>query len=285
VNSATDSLSFDTASIEARNPIRTSYKRRPPRFVLAALASLGVHSIILVVFGLFFRFTRVAPQSHDDIPVTIDLPVGGLAGGGGGSAIAVHPAHHLSIHHVVVRAATAVTPRSVHHQQKAAKPIVKDALNTEVPEVKHLSSRIHPEMGLTGKPVASSGGQQGIASNGNGGSGTGLGGGNGSGVGSGTGPGTGPGFGTGGTGPRAIYAPAPTIPDDLRDEVMRTTVVARFEVSHDGTAKVTLLDNTDYSELDDAILDTLRQWRFLPAMKNGVAIDSEAEVRLLITVK
>jgi hypothetical protein len=61
--------------------------------------------------------------------------------------------------------------------------------------------------------------------------------------------------------------------------------VARFEVSHDGTVTVTLLTTTDYSKLHDAILNTLRQWRFLSAIKDGVAIDSEAEVRLLISVK
>jgi protein TonB len=82
-----------------------------------------------------------------------------------------------------------------------------------------------------------------------------------------------------------VYAPAPSIPDDMRDEVMQAIAIARFEVSRDGTAKVSLLSATNYSELDDIILDTLRQWRFKPAMKNGVAIDSVADVRLLITVK
>jgi TonB family protein len=285
VNSVSDWISFDPSEIETREQDHATYRRRPPRFVLASAASVAVHTIILVVFGLYFRFSRLAPQPHDDIPVTIiDLPVGGLAGGGGGSPVALSQAHH-PIRHASAGTATAVSARSAHHDKKIARPIVKDALNAAQPEVKHLSVSAHPEMGLSGKSVAAPGTQKAIASNGQGGSGSGVGGGNGSGAGIGTGSGTGPGVGAGGNGPRAIYAPAPTIPDDMRDEVMQATAVARFVVSHDGRVKVFLLSTTDYSELDDAILDTLEQWRFLPAMKNGVAIDSEAEVRLLITVK
>jgi Gram-negative bacterial TonB protein C-terminal len=102
-------------------------------------------------------------------------------------------------------------------------------------------------------------------------------------IGPGTGKGTG--FGNGGDRPRAIYAPVPSIPDDMRDELMQATAVARFKVSHDGRATVVLLSETDFSELNDIIIDTLRKWRFLPATKDGVAVDSEADVRLLISVR
>jgi hypothetical protein len=285
VSSVSDSLSLDTSQLEVREPAERASGGRPPRFVLPVVASVGLHLVVLVTFGLFFRFSKIAPQHDDSIPVTIiDLPIGGLAGGGGGSPIALRPAHHW-VHHALAHAVIAITPRSVHHEPKMAKPIAKDAFNRTQPEFKHLSTSTHLELGLTGKSAAAPGTQKAIASNGSGGSGTGIGGGNGSGVGIGSGSGTGPGFGTGGSGPRAIYAPAPTIPDDMRDEVMHATAVARFEVSHDGRATVTLLTTTDYSELDDAILDTLKQWRFLPAIKNGVAIDSEADVRLLLSVQ
>ena len=285
MSSVSDSLSLDASPFERRKPAHTSFGGRPLRFVPPAIASIVVHLVVLAAFGLYFRFSRVAPVDPDTIPVTIiDLPLGGLAGGGGGSPIGLRPAHH-SIQGTSVRTAIAVTPRSLHHEPKVAKPIVKDALDPSQLEVKHLSSRAQPELGLSGKSVVAPGTQKAIATNGVGGGGSGLGGGNGSGEGIGSGRGTGPGFGTGGSGPRAIYAPAPTIPDDMRDEVLQAIAVARFEVSHDGTATVTLLITTDSSELDDIILDTLRKWRFLPAMKNGVAVDSEAQVRLLITVK
>lgn len=115
--------------------------------------------------------------------------------------------------------------------------------------------------------------------------GHGTGSGSGNGISAGSGAGVGGGFGTGGSGPRAIYSPVPNIPDDMRDEVMQATAVARFHVGRDGSATVTLIASTEFSELDELIIDTLRKWRFHPAVKNGVAIDSEAEVRLRITVQ
>jgi hypothetical protein len=53
----------------------------------------------------------------------------------------------------------------------------------------------------------------------------------------------------------------------------------------DGSATVTLVTPTEFSELDKLILETRRHWRFQPALRKGAAIDSDAEVRLLITVQ
>ena len=82
-----------------------------------------------------------------------------------------------------------------------------------------------------------------------------------------------------------IYSPAPTIPDDMRDEVLEAVAVARFQVSSNGNFVVSLTKPTDFSRLNDIILETLRTWRFHPASRNGVAIDSDAQIRLLITVQ
>jgi hypothetical protein len=110
--------------------------------------------------------------------------------------------------------------------------------------------------------------------------GTGIG--NGVDVGSGAGNGSGA---RGGSGARAIYAPVPSIPDDMRDEVMQATAVAHFHVAPDGSATVALTTPTDFAALDQLILDTLSHWRFQPAVRDGVAIESDAEVRLRITVQ
>ena len=88
-----------------------------------------------------------------------------------------------------------------------------------------------------------------------------------------------------GYGPRPIYAPVPAIPDDMRDRVMEVTAVVRFHVARDGTAKVVLVTRTEYMTLDRLILDTLRNWRFQPAMRNGATVESDAEVRVRITVQ
>jgi periplasmic protein TonB len=101
----------------------------------------------------------------------------------------------------------------------------------------------------------------------------------------GTGSGGASGLGSDSSGARAIYSPVPKIPDDLREEVFAAVAVAHFEVSYDGTVKVTLIKPTPNPRLNEIILDTLRQWRFFPAMKGGVAIDSAFDVRIPIAVE
>ncbi len=92
------------------------------------------------------------------------------------------------------------------------------------------------------------------------------------------------GLGSDSLGARAIYSPMPKIPDDLRQDDFQAVAVARFEVSYDGTVKVTLVQPSPNPRLNAILLDTLRQWRFFPAMKGGVAINSVFDVRIPITV-
>jgi protein TonB len=92
-------------------------------------------------------------------------------------------------------------------------------------------------------------------------------------------------LGGGASGARAVYAPTPAIPDDLRDQQIDTVAIAHFIVKADGTDDVTLSQPTSIPELNQILLDTLKQWRFFPALRNGVAIDSEFDVRIPITVQ
>jgi protein TonB len=71
----------------------------------------------------------------------------------------------------------------------------------------------------------------------------------------------------------------------MRDEVMQAIAVARFHVARDGSATVSLVTRTDFEALDQLILDTLSHWRFQPAVRDGVAVESDAEVRLRIAVQ
>jgi periplasmic protein TonB len=86
-------------------------------------------------------------------------------------------------------------------------------------------------------------------------------------------------------GARAIYSPAPEIPDDLRDQAFAAVAVAHFEVSNDGKVKVTLTKPTSDPRVNQILLETLRQWRFFPAMRGGVAIDSVFDLRIPISVQ
>jgi periplasmic protein TonB len=97
--------------------------------------------------------------------------------------------------------------------------------------------------------------------------------------------GTGTGLGNDSAGARAIYAPIPTIPDELREDTYETVAVAHFKVSYEGNVEVFLTTPTSNSRLNQILIDTLERWRFSPATKNGVAIDSEFDVRIPVTVQ
>jgi protein TonB len=101
----------------------------------------------------------------------------------------------------------------------------------------------------------------------------------------GTGIGSGAGLGNDASGARAIYAPTPTIPDDLRENVFQAVAVAHFRVSPEGAVEVTLAQPTPNLRLNQILLGTLRQWKFFPAMKDGIAINSEFDVRIPISVQ
>jgi periplasmic protein TonB len=107
----------------------------------------------------------------------------------------------------------------------------------------------------------------------------------GAGVAGGTGIGSGAGLGNDASGARAIYAPTPTIPDDMREDVFQAVAIAHFKVGPDGAVEVTLAQPTPNPRLNQILLETLRQWKFFPAMKDGVAIASEFDVRIPISVQ
>lgn len=86
-------------------------------------------------------------------------------------------------------------------------------------------------------------------------------------------------------GAQALFAPTPTIPDDLRDEPYSAVAVAHFTVSYDGAVEVTLTTPTDNPRINESLLDALKQWRFAPAKKNGVAINSAFDLRIPISIE
>jgi periplasmic protein TonB len=83
----------------------------------------------------------------------------------------------------------------------------------------------------------------------------------------------------------AIYAPLPKIPDDLREEDFESVAVAHFRVLGDGTVTVSLVAPTRNRRLDEILLESLGQWRFYPAKKGGITVDSEFDVRIPISVQ
>lgn len=84
---------------------------------------------------------------------------------------------------------------------------------------------------------------------------------------------------------RAIYKPMPEIPEALRHRTIELVAVARFRVDASGRTQVELLEPTPDPDLNRALLESLRRWRFFPATQAGRPIASTIDVRIPVSVK
>jgi TonB family protein len=147
------------------------------------------------------------------------------------------------------------------------------------------------KLGNTGDPLT---GILGPASNGTG-SGGGIGNGAGGGVGPGRGPGVGAGVGGGygggiytlGNGvsaPRAIYDPEPQYSEEARKAKFQGAVILAIIVGADGRAHDVKIARSLGMGLDEKAIEAVKQWRFLPAMKDGqpvsVLVNVEVDFRV-----
>ncbi|MES2405714.1 MAG: energy transducer TonB [Pseudomonadota bacterium] len=101
-------------------------------------------------------------------------------------------------------------------------------------------------------------------------------------------PEPGPSTGQGGTqqmGARALYQPKPKLPEDLRDETIHTVLVARFHIKPDGSATVELTQPTSNPLINQSFFNTLKTWRFFPAIQGGKPVASVLDVKLPIDVE
>jgi protein TonB len=77
----------------------------------------------------------------------------------------------------------------------------------------------------------------------------------------------------------------PQIPDDLREGAFNFSPLARFHIAVDGSATVELVKPTPNPRLNRILLDSLRKWRFIPAIKNGRPVASTQEIIVKMEVK
>jgi periplasmic protein TonB len=227
--------------------------------------SLLLWAALLTLFALILA--RTAPPLPEMAPAELRIeelpPTGGLQGG---AAAQQHPAAPSK-----PKVAT-VTPKPHLKIRKVPIPAVRvHRVKPKIPRAPLLP----PSASGTAKESAESA-PSGAAPSG---------GGQPTGAGAGQGTGSGTGIGSDSSGARAIYAPKPVIPDDLREEAFQTVAVARFKVTYDGQVQVTLITPTQSPQLNALLLETLQQWRFFPAMKSGVAIDSQFDLRIPISVE
>ncbi|WP_235012407.1 TonB family protein [Caballeronia catudaia] len=83
---------------------------------------------------------------------------------------------------------------------------------------------------------------------------------------------------------RLLSQPLPVLPDDLREVAYQAVAVARFDVHGDGSFDVELVRPTQNPRLNQILLETLRKWRFFPAMENGHPIESHQDLRVHFNV-
>jgi len=87
------------------------------------------------------------------------------------------------------------------------------------------------------------------------------------------------------SGARAIVRPMPQIPDDMREVTFNTTALARFHIAVDGSVKVELAKPTRNPRLNRILLDSLKKWQFMPAIKNGKPVASTEDIIVKIAVQ
>lgn len=75
-------------------------------------------------------------------------------------------------------------------------------------------------------------------------------------------------------GAQALIRPLPEIPDELREQAMNEAATARFTIGVDGSATVELVKPTQNPRLNRLLLDTLKNWKFMPAIKDGQPVPS-----------
>jgi len=224
--------------------------RRLPVLIPAALVTWA-----LLLFAFSMVLTQTAAPQPEIQPLEariVDIPAGGLQAGAPGAAAKSAPA--------------------VPHPPPVARPKHHAPHKTIVPASPVVPSPDGTMKSVEAPAASGSAGRSGASASGAGGGG------------SGTGSAIG-GIGTDVSGARALYAPVPVIPDDLREEVFEAEAVANFQVSYDGDVQVTLVKPTTNPRLNQILLDTLRQWKFSPAMREGVAVDSRFDVRIPVSVQ
>ena len=218
---------------------------------------------LLIWLALLIAFSRLLEQTAPPPPELkaveariVELPpeVGGLQGGPAPAAAPVKP------HPAVVKPVPVVHPRVEIHPRTKVKPTAPPMAPSMAGTAKSEAPPAESAGSATSHPM-------------------------GGGLSGGTGVGNSSGLGSDTAGARAIFAPVPKIPDELREDALDTVAIAHFKVSYDGQVEVALVQPTSNPQLNEILLDTLKQWRFFPAMRTGVAIASEFDVRIPITVQ
>lgn len=238
-----------------------------PRWGMSFGLSAAFHCAVLLGVGVFLHFNPPSPPP--DI-VEVDLvDIGGGGGGGTGPKIETPEAEHPT-----------------EEPQEMVQAAIPEA--EPIPDAENGIHEIEPERMSRPASQAGSGQGSGTGGSGTGGSGTGTGGGDGSGSGTGTGSGTGPGTGSGSgggagdgetMGPQLLSATKPRYPESARRNNIEGTAVVGLTIGTDGRVSSAWLESSSgNSAMDEAAVEEVYNWRFVPAKRNGAAITVNSRV-------
>lgn len=87
------------------------------------------------------------------------------------------------------------------------------------------------------------------------------------------------------SGARALIHPMPQIPEDLRGEAFNSAALVRFHIAVDGSVEVELVQPTPNPVLNRILLDSLKKWRFMPAIQSGKPVATTEEILVKIQVR
>jgi outer membrane biosynthesis protein TonB len=79
--------------------------------------------------------------------------------------------------------------------------------------------------------------------------------------------------------------PLPVIPDDLRQDAMNEVATARFHIAEDGSVTVELVKPTQNPRLNRLLLESLKSWKFIPAIIDGKPVVSVEVIVVRVQVK
>ncbi len=83
----------------------------------------------------------------------------------------------------------------------------------------------------------------------------------------------------------AVECPQPEIPASLHEECYKSCCLARFCITCEGKHQVTLISSSGSDEVDEIALQTLRRWKFKPAMLNGKPVQSVRKIKVEFEVE
>ena len=265
------------------------YKFRSSSLAFSMMAHVGAVLAILFVPMLFMRQAAKVTNTHvellDPSQLTLNLPPkpDKSGGGGGGGRREPIPASKGKLPRPSDKQLTPPTPKIVNLDPVlAVEPTVIVPQLNSFPDI-NIANYGDP-LGIPGPPSSGPGTGGGI--------GTGTGGGVGSGKGGGVGPGEGGGIGGGvfrvGGGvsaPSIVYRVEPTYSEEARKAKYQGVVVLSAIVRKDGTIEILKVVRGLGLGLDENAIQALKQWKFRPGMKNGVAVDVALNIEVNFSLR